>query len=419
MDIFSGEKRVFLLMVLLGTLFLAGIAYTQDAPPADAPPAGEQPAGEAGEAGEAENQALDPNVWKAQRKEIFREIDKEAERRAKETVTREKIALLLNTRSNKYEEDVRNEQNRDRRKFIVSEQNKWRNMEDMPDSYPNMSKYLDIVAPQWELEKGRLKSLVKRDMLKIREDMEKELTAIFEKHCKPKNIEDLEREGQEKYPMYKIEDGKKKPYVTNITLRGGRGYAANKIEGRLEAITVNRLKIGPRMISRNDLDEDTQALFYDEVNQKMVEKYVLQEQRRYKAIKEGFVNDWVFMVYPDMLMAEGYVPKQYLLNKVQRRSTNVKNWIPRDVYFENLYNVLLKKEIERIKPEITKDFFENAVEKFGETIGCTDDFEFVKEAGEPEGTGEWMPKSVAADFRMKKEQQNAEPKPEGEEAPAP
>ena len=237
MDIFSGEKRVFLLMVLLGTLFLAGIAYTQDAPPADAPPAGEQPAGEAGEAGEAENQALDPNVWKAQRKEIFREIDKEAERRAKETVTREKIALLLNTRSNKYEEDVRNEQNRDRRKFIVSEQNKWRNMEDMPDSYPNMSKYLDIVAPQWELEKGRLKSLVKRDMLKIREDMEKELTAIFEKHCKPKNIEDLEREGQEKYPMYKIEDGKKKPYVTNITLRGGRGYAANKIEGRLEAIT--------------------------------------------------------------------------------------------------------------------------------------------------------------------------------------
>ena len=89
------------------------------------------------------------------------------------------------------------------------------------------------------------------------------------------------------------------------------------------------------------------------------------------------------------------------------------------MYFENLYNVLLKKEIERIKPEITKDFFENAVEKFGETIGCTDDFEFVKEAGEPEGTGEWMPKSVAADFRMKKEQQNAEPKPEGEEAPAP
>ena len=198
MDIFTGGKRVFWLMALLGMFSFACMVNAQDAPP-DAPPAGE-----AGEAGEAE-QGLDPNVWKAQRKEIFREIDKEADRRAKETVTRDKIALLLNTRSAKYEDDMRTEQNMDRRRFIVTEQNKWRNMEDMPDTYPNMSKYLEIPIPKWDLEKGRLKNIVKRDMLKIKDDMEKEFTGIFEKHCKPKTIEELELEGQEKYPMDKIE----------------------------------------------------------------------------------------------------------------------------------------------------------------------------------------------------------------------
>ena len=406
MDIFFVEKRVFLAMLLLCLLSFSGSAWSQEA--AEAGGGG----GEAG--GENAEAPIDPNVWKKQREEIFREIAKEADKRARATVTKEGIVVKINVFAKKYEDEVRKEENRYRRKFIMSEQNKWREMEDMPDEYPNMSKYMDISIPEWKVNNP-----VKKDILKIRDDLERELTNIFESACKIKDYEELEREGKKKYPMYKLEEGKKKPFVTNITLRGGRGYAAREIEGRLEAITVNRLRIGHRMISRNDLDEETQALFYDEVNQKMVEKYILQEQRRYKAIKEGFVNEWVSMAYPDMLMSEGYVPKQYIINKTQRNSTNPQTWIQRNVYLDALYRTLLKKEIERITPEITKDFFENAVEKFQEKIGCEYNFEFVKEAGDPPGTGEWMPTNAADEFRMKKEQEGAENKPEGGEQPAP
>jgi hypothetical protein len=126
-----------------------------------------------------------------------------------------------------------------------------------------------------------------------------------------------------------------------------------------------------------------------------------------------------------MLMAEGYVPKEYMLrkkmteNKNQRNSTNTQNWVQRNAYLDRVHQMRVKMEIERITPDITKEFFENAVEKFSEKIGCDDDYEFVKEAGDPPGTGEWMPKNVAEAFRNNMNQNEGEAKPEGEAAPAP
>ena len=149
------------------------------------------------------------------------------------------------------------------------------------------------------------------------------------------------------------------------------------------------------MLTRKDLSEETQALFYKDVNDKYVQEYVDDEIRKYNALREGFVVDWTELLLPNALIFSNYVPNVYLTidpktkkpEKVIRQSTNLKKWITRVEYEGTIYKTQYEAEKKRITPGVEKEFYEHAAEKelYSEN--------FIYR----EKDKEWVPESVAAE----------------------
>ena len=361
---------------------------------------------------------VDPDAWKRAREDIIKAIKIEVDNRVKQKVKHENIVRNLNKLTKLYEDGMKKLFEEQIASFIALEQKKWE-QKMIPAVYPNISIIKDfqfIKPPEWKLPVDKPKA----PMQTIKAMIEKRLEALFVSSYPLKSQEELEMEGRKKYPLIEVNESNPRPHV-KFVLREGRGTNA-KVEGRLQKINAERIQVqtatGTRMLTRKDLSEETQALFYRDINARYVQEFVANEIRQYNALREGFIVDWTQLLLPNALILSNYVPDVYLTTDpktkkwemVIRQSTNLKRWITRIEYEATIYKKQYEAERVRITPDVEREFYEHAVEK----EFYSEKFVYRKK------DKEWVPESVAAE-RDAAEQQAAEAKnnngPGGPEGP--
>lgn len=329
-------RLVSIRMEWLPTFMLALLAYgvlAQDAPaPAAAAAAA---ADEAAPAAEAEDE------WKQERKEILKEIDLEVKKQLDVLVTKEKV--------------------------VKEQLVKWK---------------LDP-AWAWPIQKGpKTVAQVEEDLLKV---LEAEATKKFPIKQHQQRVA---AEIEQKFRMFKVGD------LVNFTVRGGRGTNTS-IDGTVQKITAERIRIGQRWIHRDDIPEEYQALFYEEVNAKLRKEHEEREQRVYDAKVDNYKFEERQERLPGELLKAFYVPDRRQKN-ASLKNPNPEAWISREETVNLLYAVMRKAVGDKLRKEITEAKFTEA------------EYEYVKELKE------WMPIDVAEDWRAAQAAKTEAAPPPGE-----
>lgn len=269
---------------------------------------------------------FDDDDWKLDRKEILKEVEREVQAQLEVLVTKEKI--------------------------VKEQLVKWK------------------LEPPWEwpLQKS-IKTLaqVEAGLLEV---LEKEAAKKFPLK---KHHERVAQEMAEKFKMYKVADN------VSFQVRGGRG-TNTLVEGTVQVISAERVRIGLRWIFRDDIPEEQQALFYQEVNDKLRQEYEEREQRIYDARVDNFKFEQRQERLPGEMLKAFYVPDRRKKN-ASLRNPNPDSWISREEAVNLLYVAMRKVVGDQLRAKISAEKFKEA------------EYEYVKEKKE------WMPIDVAERWR--------------------
>ena len=222
---------------------------------------------------------------------------------------------------------------------------------------------LKVVADWSTREPDRTKEQVSD---KVKSGIQKQVDRKYP----PKTKEDFEQDGKEEYRLYERGD------EVSFTIRGGLG-TNTLVEGKVYAVTENRVQVGNRWIVRKDMNEETQGHFYPAVHERLVEKYVRVHLIRWKILRDGYFEELLRDKLPDELLKAGYLPKTYSL----RTSTELDNWVPAQKLVDYFYETQVAKTAEKLEPGIEKQVFANN--------------------GYVKHEGEWMPQQVAESLAAK------------------
>ena len=331
----------------------------------------------------AEGEQVEPAYeWQAEREMLREQIASEVKSRVDQTITHPKTTNGIRSRAASFEAEILPIMTTQRSRFYEKEKRKWQedidDEDDTPLEYPDMSSFLAYKTNGIEW-KYPIKAANPSDPGKVRDALEKELYETFDAACPAEDTAVLREKGQKKYPM--APPAKERPNV-KFKLRGGKG-TNTEVEGQLRFVQSLRIKVNERWINRIDMEDEAAALFYPDVNKKLVDDYVNQEIRKYSALREGFVFDWVQLLLPDRLMSAGYVPDKYLtmnpktkrFDYLWRQSSNVKSWITAKAFEDRAYKIQYEAETKRQMAIVSKEIFTNASQ-----YGARMDYVWLEEA---------------------------------------
>ncbi len=269
--------------------------------------------------------AADPEAWKVRREEIKQEIKEEVNDWLQKNFQKKQIVPVL------------------AQQLFV----KWKGVE--PD-WRTLENGYEVPAPR-----GRAGFNSDKEALeKIREDLREELMDEYhEMHPVPLR-EDLEQEGRETYPMFHIGDIIPEG---DVNLRQGRGTNV-RVRGKFTMLNPERLRIGDRWITREDLDEKTEGRFYKAVNDKIVEDYVNDKIKLYHGKEEAWVSRAIDDRLPKRYLEYWYVPKEMRPDWLY--STNPDRWMSRRAFMDRAYDLNRKAVEKRRTEELSKQKFEEA-----------------------------------------------------------
>ena len=269
--------------------------------------------------------AADPEAWKVRREEIKQEIKEEVNDWLAKNFQKKQIVPLLAQRL-----------------FET-----WKGVD--PD-WRTLENGYEVPAPR-----GRSGFKTDKEALeKIREDLRNELLDEYhDLHPVPQR-DDLEKEGRETYPMFHIGDIIPEG---EVSLRNGRGTNVH-VRGMFSLLNPERIRIGDRWITREDLDEKTEGRFYKAVNDKIVEDYVNDKLKLYHGKEEAWVSRTIDDRLPKRFLEYWYVPKQIRTDWLY--SANPDRWMSRRAFMDRCYDLNRKATEERKTEELSKLKFEDA-----------------------------------------------------------
>jgi len=175
--------------------------------------------------------------------------------------------------------------------------------------------------------------------------IEKKVEDAIEENFPSSRYDEIAQAANEKYRMFKIGD-----FVSMDGLQRGEW---RRLEGYLDAITNDRIKLGDIYYARQDLTELTRPKFYREDHEKAVRKYVTIQTRNFDLAKKEFREkqrrlfanqEWPRFGYVYSRRMRRWVPAEAVLrNRYQKKINNVagklRNDIREEVYAKNGYIV--------------------------------------------------------------------------------
>lgn len=140
----------------------------------------------------------------------------------------------------------------------------------------------------------------------------------------------------------------------SVLLRGGLGPAAQIDNKIFHAKDEERLKIGERIILRDDLDESEQAHFYKDVNERVQEAFLTAAVGRVAGEMESYIDGVKYEVTPVKYRECGYVPD---INRENASLTTAKPefWMKKCDFYNRVRNFLINAAVEKFKVEKMPD----------------------------------------------------------------
>jgi hypothetical protein len=158
----------------------------------------------------------------------------------------------------------------------------------------------------------------------INNRIDKKVRVVLEEKCPDSRYAEIEQAASEKYRMYKIGD-----FVSMDGIQRGEW---RRIEGYLDAITNERIKLGDIYYARQDLTELARPKFYREDHEQAVRKYKAIQVRNFNLAKKELQEE------QRRLFANQEWPKfGYVYSRRMRR------WVPAETVLRNRYQKKLKR----------------------------------------------------------------------------
>ena len=159
--------------------------------------------------------------------------------------------------------------------------------------------------------------------------IEKKLEVVLEEKFPSSRYDEIEQAASEKYRMFKIGEF--------VSIDGIQRGEWRRIEGYLDAITNDRIKLGDIYYARQDLTELTMPKFYREDHEEAVRKYKAIHTRNFDLAKKEFREE------QRRLFANQEWPKfGYVYSRRMRR------WVPAEAVLRNRYQKKLKGVIDEL-----------------------------------------------------------------------
>ncbi len=310
--------------------------------------------------------------WRIERDEILKEIKKYVDETVAKTVTRDTTTRFITIMTQRGQEIPK---------------------------LGNFKNLRGVNMPQWKWPiakpKVSLEEIVKAKTADIIQRVDIELPDSARKQ--------FELDAQKKYEMFK--NGER----ISIVLRQGLGTNTD-VNGTFSAITAERILIGKRYVSRRDLDADTEARFYKELNAIKIDEYVRRENDVYDAKKASRVDDLKRQELPPAFHNEGYVPDPEKPG-ASIKTSKAEFWMERDKLHTKIFNILTQQAKEKLTAIETPKRFA--------TRG------YIQAPNEKDEI-EWMPQTIAEQIKLAKaaaqaqtQQNPGEMPPEGGMPPPP
>lgn len=219
---------------------------------------------------------------------------------------------------------------------------------------------------------ARKDEIVKR----IEEEVEEEARAKFPEARRS----EFAKEAEEKFRVFQPGD-----LVPEFQL--GRTVGTNTIvrEGSLYQVTEQRIRVGSRWLIRDDLTEEMQARFYEDLSDDYKRRYINVKNNQYNESIRLFKRDELAKRLPQALLRAGYFPR----GRENMTSIDPNNWLARTEIVDMLYAARRKQLEANLAPRVAKEVFEAS------------GYEFVAE------NKEWMPRNEAAAFRRRLAEEEA------------
>lgn len=168
--------------------------------------------------------------------------------------------------------------------------------------------------------------------------IEKKVEAAIEANFPSSRYDEIAQAASEKYRMFKVGD-----FVSMDGIQRGEW---RRIEGYLDAITNDRIKLGDIYYARQDLTEVTRPKFYREDHEEAVRKYTAIQTRNFDLAKKEFREG------QRRLFANQTWPKfGYVYSRRMRR------WVPAEAVLRNRYQKKLKKMAAELRNGIKEEIY--------------------------------------------------------------
>lgn len=194
----------------------------------------------------------------------------------------------------------------------------------------------------------------------IKEEAKKRAREVVDEKYPESQLEQFRKEAEEKFSRYNIGD------EVSLVLRGGRG-PSSRADGRLRAVTEQRIQVGRRWISRRDMAEEDLARIDEELNKQAVKDYISRRRLRREVSREDLMKNTYQEQVRQLLLASNYTYWN-------------KHWVAKKKLFEHVVAKRRKEVDAEVRPAIELEVFE--------------------ENGYLQREGEWVPKGVLG--RLKK-----------------
>jgi hypothetical protein len=145
----------------------------------------------------------------------------------------------------------------------------------------------------------------------------------------------------------------------SVLLRNGLGPASQIDNKIFYAKDEERLKIGDRIILRDDLSDEEQAHFYKDVNERVQEAYLTATTGRVAGDMESYIDDACYETIPGKFRECGYVPR---IDKANASLTTAKPdfWMKKCDFYNKVRTYLINIAVDKFEKEKMPDIMRGA-----------------------------------------------------------
>ncbi len=208
---------------------------------------------------------------------------------------------------------------------------------------PQLGDFAILRLPGINLDWSNYNKVPPRALNDIVDDVRDQAEANAEEKIRPEEQKvAIRANAEERYRM--VEKNER----VSLTLRGGRGAAAEIINQPFRNVNDEYVQLGNRQIIKEDLSREDQARFYKDINETEKEAYIVNNCGKVDVEYDSLVDQYIFENTAVEFRRNFYVPD---ISKptASLRTAKPDFWVPMKNFVEKVRNTLVDRLVEQYK----------------------------------------------------------------------